>query len=32
MRGMEAIAVGSPISMPIGEQVKGRLFNVVGDY
>ena len=31
MRGMEAIAVGSPISMPIGEQVKGRLFNVVGD-
>ena len=31
MRGMEAIAVGSPISMPIGEQVKGRLFNVVGE-
>jgi F-type H+-transporting ATPase subunit beta len=31
MRGMEAIAVGRPISVPIGEQVKGRLFNVVGD-
>ena len=31
LRGMEAIAVGRPISMPIGEQVKGRLFNVVGD-
>ncbi len=30
-RGMEAIATGSPISMPIGDQVKGRLFNVVGD-
>jgi F-type H+-transporting ATPase subunit beta len=30
-RGMEVIAKGSPIKMPIGEQIKGRLFNVVGD-
>ncbi len=30
-RGMDAIALGSPIQMPIGDQVKGRLFNVVGD-
>jgi F-type H+-transporting ATPase subunit beta len=30
-RGMDAIGLGSPIIMPIGEQVKGRLFNVVGD-
>ena len=31
MRGMEAVAVGKPISMPTGEEVKGRLFNEVGD-
>tara|TARA_B110000971_G_scaffold139556_1_gene142672 strand:- start:415 stop:1926 length:1512 start_codon:yes stop_codon:yes gene_type:complete len=30
-RGMEVIASGSPILMPIGEEIKGRLFNVVGD-
>ena len=30
-RGMEAIPVGSPITMPTGDKVKGRLFNVVGD-
>jgi len=30
-RGMDVIATGAPIKMPIGEQVKGRLFNVVGD-
>ena len=30
-RGMKAIALGHPISMPTGEAVKGRLFNVVGD-
>ncbi|MEJ6681007.1 MAG: F0F1 ATP synthase subunit beta [Flavobacteriales bacterium] len=29
-RGMEAVATGSAIKMPIGEQIKGRLFNVVG--
>lgn len=30
-RGMEVVSTGNPIQMPIGEQVKGRLFNVVGD-
>jgi len=30
-RGVEAISLGAPITMPVGEQVKGRLFNVVGD-
>jgi F-type H+-transporting ATPase subunit beta len=30
-RGMEAVATGAPISMPTGVQVRGRLFNVVGD-
>ena len=31
MRGMEVLSTGSPIKMPIGENVKGRLFNVVGE-
>ncbi|MCD4772510.1 MAG: F0F1 ATP synthase subunit beta [Bacteroidales bacterium] len=30
-RGMEVVSTGSPISMPIGEQVRGRLFNVIGN-
>jgi F-type H+-transporting ATPase subunit beta len=30
-RGMEIKATGSPITMPVGEKVKGRLFNVVGE-
>jgi len=30
-RGMEVITSGSPILMPIGESIKGRLFNVTGD-
>jgi len=30
-RGMEVTASGSPILMPVGEEIKGRLFNVVGD-
>src|SRR5690554_6854223 len=30
-RGMEVISTGDSIQMPVGEQVKGRLFNVVGD-
>ena len=30
-RGMEVIATGSPILMPKGDAVKGRLFNVTGD-
>ena len=29
-RGMEVVAAGKPITAPIGEKVKGRLFNVVG--
>jgi F-type H+/Na+-transporting ATPase subunit beta len=29
-RGMVAISQGAPITMPTGDQVKGRLFNVVG--
>ncbi|HLW14499.1 MAG TPA: F0F1 ATP synthase subunit beta [Flavobacteriaceae bacterium] len=30
-RGVEVIATGAPIQMPIGESVYGRLFNVIGD-
>jgi F-type H+-transporting ATPase subunit beta len=30
-RGLEVMATGSPILMPIGDGVKGRLFNVTGD-
>lgn len=30
-RGLEAIPLGSPIRMPIGDHVKGRLMNVVGN-
>ena len=30
-RGMEVIATGNPILMPIGDDIKGRLLNVVGD-
>jgi F-type H+-transporting ATPase subunit beta len=30
-RGMEVVNTGAPISMPVGEQIKGRLFNVVGE-
>jgi len=30
-RGMEAIPTGSPIRIPIGPQVKGRLLNVTGE-
>ncbi|RFC54525.1 F0F1 ATP synthase subunit beta [Brumimicrobium aurantiacum] len=29
-RGMEVLSSGDSIQMPIGDQVKGRLFNVVG--
>ena len=31
MRGMEVVSTGSAIKMPIGEEVKGRLFNVIGE-
>jgi F-type H+-transporting ATPase subunit beta len=30
-RGMDVFSTGIPISMPIGDAVKGRLFNVIGD-
>ncbi len=30
-RGAEVTVTGGPIKMPIGEDIKGRLFNVVGD-
>lgn len=30
-RGMEVTTHGAPIKMPIGDAIKGRLFNVVGD-
>ena len=30
-RGLDAVAMGSSISMPVGEQVKGRLLNVIGE-
>ena len=29
-RGMEVVAKGRPISMPVGDMVRGRLFNVIG--
>lgn len=29
-RGMQAVATGSVITMPVGEQIKGRMLNVVG--
>ena len=31
MRGMEAIATGAPIAVPVGENTLGRIFNVLGD-
>jgi len=30
-RGLEVLATGTPISMPTGDQIKGRLFNVIGE-
>ena len=30
-RGMDVVATGLPITMPIGEQIKGRLMNVTGE-
>ena len=30
-RGMEALATGSPISVPVGEHTLGRMFNVLGE-
>ncbi len=31
VRGMEVINTGKPIQMPIGEEIRGRLFNVLGE-
>lgn len=31
VRGMDAIATGAPISVPVGEQTLGRIFNVLGE-
>ena len=31
VRGMEAVATGAPISVPVGEQTLGRIFNVLGE-
>ncbi len=31
VRGMDVTDAGAPISMPIGDDVRGRLFNIVGD-
>ncbi|MBQ3674549.1 MAG: F0F1 ATP synthase subunit beta, partial [Campylobacter sp.] len=30
-RGLEVVALGAPISVPVGEKVLGRIFNVTGD-
>ncbi len=30
-RGMEVIDQGNPISVPVGEEIRGRLFNVIGE-
>jgi len=30
-RGMTVVGTGAPISMPIGDEIRGRLFNVTGD-
>lgn len=31
VRGMEAVATGAPISVPVGENTLGRMFNVLGN-
>jgi len=30
-RGDEVVATGAPISVPVGDETQGRMFNVVGD-
>lgn len=30
-RGMDVVATGAPISVPVGKEVLGRMFNVLGD-
>ena len=31
IRGQEVVDNGAPISMPVGDEIKGRLFNVIGE-
>jgi F-type H+-transporting ATPase subunit beta len=31
VRGMEVVPTSAPIAMPIGDEIRGRLFNVVGE-
>ena len=31
VRGMDVVDTGIPIAMPVGDEIKGRLFNVVGE-
>lgn len=31
VRGMECLDTGAPISVPVGEQVLGHIFNLLGD-
>ena len=31
VRGMKVTNTGAPIKMPVGEAIRGRLFNVVGE-
>ena len=30
-RGLKVIGTGKPITMPVGDEIRGRLFNVIGD-
>ena len=30
-RGMEAVDTGAPIQVPVGNEVLGRMFNVIGE-
>jgi len=31
VRGMDAVATGAPIQVPVGDKVLGRIFNVIGE-
>ena len=31
VRGMDAVATGAPITVPVGEKTLGRMFNVLGE-
>eukprot|EP01132_Coremiostelium_polycephalum_P003046 gene3046-3810_t len=31
VRGMKVMATGAPIQMPVGDAIRGRLFNVIGE-